>query len=204
MPIRLQVHLINTVVSNTQNSELAFLTAQIQESFTSIAKSSRKSCPLALDKIFSTSSQELPPALGPQELDAWIERSIASNALSSSRNGLYAITVIVDPSVSKPSATIGARRHAWIRIPSIEAIKSLRPVFDTQLRRLLVNDVKIDSPRRKSYRFTFSLLNEDPSTTIPTWNFSTLYKGTSSTQKSLNRHWQVSLVPLIFWYSAIV
>ena len=135
---------------------------------------------MALERIFSTSSQELPPALDQQKLDSWLERSIASNTLSSSRNGLYAIVIIVDPSVSKPSATIGARRHAWIRIPSIEAIKSLRPVFDAQLRRLLVNDVKIDSPRRKSYRLTFSLLNEDPSTMIPTWNFSKLYNSTSS------------------------
>lgn len=152
--------------------------AQLQESFASIARSSRKYCPLSLEKIFSTTSTELPPALGSQELDSWLEKSIITSAITSPRSGQYAIAIIVDPSVSKPTATIGSRRHAWIRVPSIDVAKSLRPVFDSQLRHLLVNDVKIDSPRHKSYRFTFSLLNEDPSATIPTWNFSALSTGT--------------------------
>ena len=195
MPIRLHIHLIHATEPNVLNSDLAFLTAQISESFASIAASSRKFAPLSLENVSTTFSRELPPSLSAQELDLWIANSITSKAPSSSRSGQYSLVIIVDPSISKPAATIGSHRHAWIRIPSIDAIQSLRPVFDSQLQHLLVNDISLDSLRRKSYRFTFSLLNEDPSSTIPTWNFSTLFNSTCFEWKALLPYFFGSISP---------
>lgn len=172
------MHIIHPAAQKPPATQVKHLTAAFEQTLVAIAKSTRKFAPLSIERVFSTTSDEKVPQLNQKELDLWLQNSIMSASVSSSRSGHYSIAFIIDPTVKQMTATIGSRRHAWITLSDLEDAAAFRPVFETQLRHLLVNDAKIDRPRKQSYRFTFSLLNEDPSATIPTWNFSSLAKRT--------------------------
>lgn len=159
-------------------TQLQTLHAALHESAVSTAKKFHKTSHISINKIFVSAKPTKIPDLKPQAMDEWIGKQLAASSLGTQRNGHYSLVVILNPSVTKPSAVIGSHRHAWITVSKFEDAQALLPVLTAQLRHMLFTPIKADDMRKRSYRFTFSLLNEDPASTVCSWNFSALEKRT--------------------------
>lgn len=174
IPIRVSVHLIVNEGQEVNPKALHELSDRLSETLRSIETSSLKSVPLSIKISHVSAIPTRIQQLSPQKTDEWISKQLASLTTSDSQNGRYALVIILNPSVKKPSATIGSHRHAWIEIARLEEANSLLPVLGAQLRHMLINTMKLDNTRKHSYRLVFSLLNEDPSSTVASWNFASL------------------------------
>jgi hypothetical protein len=150
------------------------LRESLSQSIAPILRASQKYGPIDIGNIIVSTTSAKIESLAPQDMDEWVGKQIFLQGRYSSQNGQYAVAIIINPSIEKPVAIIGSRRHAWIEVQRIEDAKSLVVVLAAQLRHMLLNEVNIANLQKHSYRLTFSLLNEDPSATVVSWNFTQL------------------------------
>lgn len=174
IPVRLRLHIVHPEDQAPSAQLINGLKDNLRLSIAPLAKQSKKLSPIDISKIITSTHAAQVPNVDNQALDSWFEDSIFSVALGSSRNGIYNLIIAVDPTAKEISAVIGAKRHAWIRIPKFDDSGALVPVMAAQLRHMLLYETNADNLRRHNYRFTFSLLNEDPFSTVINWNFSKL------------------------------
>jgi len=178
--VRFRLHVIHPPNEEPTQTQLNSLRDGVHNSAVSTAKQFRKTSHVGIHKFIVSASPTTIRDLEPQEMDKWIGTQLSSSSLLPLRNGHYSLVVVVNPSLTSPSAVIGSHRHAWITVSKFEEAQALVPVLSAQLRHMLFPPITADDLRKRSYRFTFSLLNEDPESTVATWNFSALESRTFS------------------------
>lgn len=181
IPIRVGLFVVAPTDDNIDMKTLQALFAPISSQLASMDTSTLSSVPISV-KVATVSLlplQNMPT--DPQKLDSWLSNLIPKFSDYGTEEGQINLVALINPASKKPSAVIGSRRQAWIEVSQIENLKPLLPIFSAQVRHMLTNNVKSDNMRKQSYRFVFSLLNEDPSSTIASWNFTSLESSTCHT-----------------------
>lgn len=185
MPVYVTPHVF-AVSGEVTHAQLDKLKNVLATSIGLVVEESRRSAPLSVtqEELAGGNVKGLPE--DPAKLDTWLNEQIFKDLPPIlSRNGHYGLVVLVDPDISVPKAIIGSHRVAWVHVKSMEEALTFGDVFTAQLRHMLLSKATSEGLRKQSYRLTFSLLNEDPSATVTSWNFTDIESCTSDSVTSM-------------------
>lgn len=204
IPIGIGLFVIAPPDANLDMKALQALFDPLSSQLASMDTSTLSSVPTSV-KVATVSLLPLQnPPTDPQKLDSWISNLIPRFPDLGTEEGQINLVALINPASKSPSAVIGSRRQAWIEVSQFEKLKPLLPIFSTQVRHMLTNNVKSDNMRKQSYRFVFSLLNEDPSSTIASWNFTSLEsKYLSRVHKTFSRVHDIVIESQVVHYTQL-